>query len=151
MLSRIGGVRALALVAVTASLAGCSAQYRDHGYVPLPEDLAQIEVGRDTRDTVRETLGAPTTAGMIDDRGFYYVSSRMRQFAWRAPEEVDRQVVAVSFNEGGTVTNVERFGLEDGQVVPLERRVTETGGNVSFIRQLLSRLGGFSPASFLNN
>lgn len=151
MRSRARGMRALALVAVTAALAGCSAQYRDHGYVPLPEDLAQIEVGRDTRDSVRETLGAPTTAGMVDDRGFYYVSSRMRQIAWRAPEEVDRQVVAISFNDGGTVTNVERFGLEDGQVVPLERRVTQTGGGVGFIRQLLSRIGGFSPAAFLND
>lgn len=151
MRSRNGDVRALVLVAVTAALAGCSAQYRDHGYVPLPEDLEQIEVGRDTRDSVRENLGTPTTAGLVDDRGFYYVSSRMRQFAWRAPEEVDRQVVAISFNDGGTVSNVERFGLEDGQVVPLERRVTQTGGSVGFIRQLLSRLGGFSPASFLNN
>ena len=35
----------------------------------------------------------------------------------------ERQVVAISFNESGTVTNVERFGLERGQIVVLSRRV----------------------------
>jgi outer membrane protein assembly factor BamE (lipoprotein component of BamABCDE complex) len=144
------GARGLALVVATIALTACSAQYRDHGYTPPPEDLAQIQVGRDTRETVRETIGAPTTEAMIDERSYYYVSSRMRQFAWRAPEEVAREVVAISFGPSGTVSNVERYGLEDGIVVPLERRVTDSGGNVGFIRQLLSRLGGFSPETFLD-
>ena len=144
------GLRALALVVALGALAACSAQYRDHGYMPPPEDLEKIAVGQDTRETVRETIGAPTTAGLIDDRGFYYVSSRMRHFAWRAPEEVERQVLAISFDDRGTVANIERFGLEDGRAVPLERRVTRTGGSTSFVRQLLSRIGRFSPGAFLD-
>ena len=40
--------------------AGCSAQYRNHGYVPSEEDLAEVVIGVDTRDSVAETLGAPT-------------------------------------------------------------------------------------------
>lgn len=151
MRSRTAGRRAAALVTVTVALAGCTAQYRDHGYVPPPEDLAGIEVGRDTRDTVRETVGAPSTSALVGDRGYYYVSSRMRHFAWRAPEEVSREVVAISFGGNGTVTNVERYGLEDGVAVPLERRVTESGGTTSFLSQLLSRIGGFSPGTFLED
>lgn len=151
MRSRNGGRSAVALLAVTATLAGCTAQYRDHGYVPPAEDLAAIEVGRDTRESVRETIGAPTTSALVDERGYYYVSSRMRHFGWRAPEEVSREIVAVSFGDSGTVTNVERYGLEDGIAVPLERRVTETGGSAGFLRQLLSRLGGFSPGAFLED
>lgn len=145
-----GGRTWLALLAGAAVLAGCSAQYRDHGYVPPPEDLAEVELG-DTRESVRETIGAPTTSALADESGYYYVSSRMRHFAWRAPEEVSREIVAVSFSDAGTVTNVERYGLEDGVAVPLERRVTESGGSRGVLRQLLSRLGGFSPGAFLED
>ncbi|MFT5786619.1 MAG: hypothetical protein ACI9KK_001979, partial [Ascidiaceihabitans sp.] len=35
-----------------------------------------------------------------------------------------------------------RFGLEDGQVVPLARRVTSTAvSNKSFLRQLIGNIG----------
>jgi len=144
------GLKAAVAAVALAALGACSAQYRDHGYTPPQEDLDEIVLGVDTRDSVAETIGAPTMSGVVNDSGFYYVESRVRHFAWRAPEVVDRQVLAISFDTNGTVTNIERYGLEDGQAVPLTRRVTQTGGNVSFIRQLLARLGSFSAADFLN-
>ncbi len=42
------------------------------------------------------------------------------------PEEISREVVAVSFDDKGVVRNIERFGLENGEVIVLEHRVTET-------------------------
>jgi hypothetical protein len=48
------------------------------------------------------------------------------------------------------VSNVERFGLADGRVVPLSRRVTETNIQGSgLIRQLLGNLGNFDPGAFI--
>jgi hypothetical protein len=55
---------------------------------------------------------------------------------------IDRQLVAITFNTRGTVTNIERFTLQDGQVVALTRRVTDSGiRKVSFIGQLLNNIG----------
>jgi hypothetical protein len=66
------------------------------------------------------------------------------------PKEISRELVAVTFDGNGTVANVERFGLEDGRVVVLSRRVTDNGLNdISFIRQLFGNIGNFDPSGVL--
>lgn len=133
------------LAAVLTLLAACAPTFRDHGYVPSDAALAEVEVGRDSRDTIGQIVGRPSAAGIVADGGWYYVRSRYRNFAYRAPEEVDREVVAISFAGDGTVTNVERFGLDDGAVVPLSRRVTDTNvEGVGFLRQLFGNFGRFA-------
>lgn len=126
-----------------ALLTACTPLYRNHGYVPVDDDLALIEVGVDTRDTVAEKVGRPSTLGLLNDTGWYYVQSRWETLGPRAAKEVDRQVVAITFTPEGTVTDVGRYGLEDGQVVTISRRVTESNvRGASFIRQLLGNIGG---------
>ncbi len=138
-----------AAVVVLSGLSGCSAQFSNHGYVPPAEDLEQVIVGVDTRASVQETLGAAGSGSVIDDQGFYYVRSRLQTMGFRAPQVVEREVVAISFDQNGTVSNVERFGLEDGAVVALSRRVTSSGvANKSFLRQLLGNIGRFNPNAF---
>jgi outer membrane protein assembly factor BamE (lipoprotein component of BamABCDE complex) len=123
-------------------LTSCGAIYRNHGYIPTPQDLGQIIVGQDTRASVAEKIGQPTTAGVVDDGAWYYVESRFRHFAYQKPKEIEREVLVVSFSASGTVANIERFGLESGQMVTLSRRVTSSSvRDTSFLRQLLGNLG----------
>ena len=141
------GLGALALVV----LAGCSAQYRTHGYVPSESDLQQIVPGVDTRGTVEDLVGIPSTSGTLTKSGFYYIESEVRHFAWRRPEVVDREVLAITFDGNDVVRNIERYGLEDGQVVPLTRRITRSGdGDLSFIRKLFGNIGGLNLGELLN-
>lgn len=143
---RIGLVTLLCI-----ALAGCTARYRTHGYVPSEDELQQIVPGVDTRGTVEDLIGVPSTSGTLNESGFYYIESDVRHFAWKAPEVVDREVLAITFDSGGVVQNIERFGLEDGQVVPLARRITRSGdGDISFIRKLFGNIGGLNAADFLN-
>lgn len=147
--TRRTGLRVLkaAFLSVGIGLAGCTPQFSNHGYIPPPEDLEQIEVGSDTRETVAEKVGVPVSSGVLNDSGYYYVRMRTRAIGPLAPQEIDRQVVAISFSSNGIVQNVERFGLERGQVVPLERRVTSSPvSDASFLRQLLGNIGRFNPA-----
>ena len=133
-------------------ITGCSRLDSKNGYIPDAQLLDEITVGRDTKDTVGRILGRPGTEGIIDENAWYYVRSDYERFLWRAPVEVDRQVLSVSFADDQRVQNIERFGLEDGQVVVLERRVTDSNTQgVSFLRQLFSNLGNFNPGDFLNN
>jgi len=135
--------------ALCAVVAGCSPDYVNHGYIPPAEDLEQITVGVDTRETVDQVIGTPSTAGVVNEGGYYYVRSRKRTIGAFAPKTIDRQVLAISFNDAGVVSNIETFGLERGQVVPLTRRVTTSGvENSGFLRQLLGNLGRFNPAAF---
>ena len=97
------------------------------------------------------TVGRPSSAGLLQGAGWYYVGSRWKHFGARAPEEIEREVVAISFDDKGTVTNVERFGLEDGEVVVLSRRVTETSiKGIGLIRQVLGSFGRVSADQILN-
>lgn len=140
------------LVVGLTVLAGCARLDSSHGYVPEAELLEEIEVGRDTKQTVSRILGRPGTEGIVDDAGWYYVKSDYERFLWRAPKEVNREVLAVTFSEDGLVENIERFGLDDGQVVALSRRVTDSNTQgIGFLRQLFSNLGNFDAESLLGN
>ena len=137
--------------AVLLTLVGCGPVIQNHGYVPAEDDLARIEVGRDNRETVQAIVGRPSTAGLLNDEGWFYVQSRWRQFGPMAPQEIDRQVLSISFDKRGYVSNIERFGLEDGRVVALSRRVTDTNiAGVSVVDQLLGNLGVLNVGQFLN-
>lgn len=144
--------RAVLALALLSLVVACSPIIRNHGYVPTDDDLALLTVGKDNRDTVAFAVGRPSAAGVLDETGWYYVQSRYRQVGPRAPQEVERQVVAISFDQGGTITNIERFGLQDGRVITLSRRVTETNiKGANFIRQLLKSVGRFKAGDFLKS
>ncbi len=140
--------KTLVFAACLAIAGACSPIFKNHGYVPPPEDLAKIKVGVDTRDSVEETIGAPSSAGVVRDSGYYYVASRVRHYGPKRPEVVSRELVAISFDQRGVVRNIERFGLEDGYVIVLDRRVTDSNvEDKGFLRQLLGNIGNFNPAN----
>jgi outer membrane protein assembly factor BamE (lipoprotein component of BamABCDE complex) len=137
------------VLALMTGLAGCTALYENHGYVPPEEDLQQLVPGVDTRATVDDVIGAPSTTGLLGGGDYYYVSSRLKTFGMLRPEVVDRQVLAISFDRQGVVANIERFGLRDGRTVPLSRRVTDNSvADKGFLRQIMGNLGNLNPADF---
>ncbi len=146
-----GAAKGLMLLALVLSLAACTARMRNHGYTPSDADLAQIQVGVDTRESVIEAVGSPAGYGVLRETGIYYLSAKTRTWGPREPEFIDRQLVAISFGPGGRVSNIERFTLRDGNVVALSRRVTDSNiSGVSFLRQLLGNLGRFRAEDFLD-
>ncbi|UWQ80699.1 outer membrane protein assembly factor BamE [Leisingera sp. S132] len=145
-------LRGAVFAAAGLALAACASVYRKHGYVPAPELLAEVVPGVDTRDSVAETIGIPSSTGVLNESGYYYVATRFRHYGAKAPEPVARDLVAISFDTSGVVQAIERFSLEDGKVVPLERRVTSSGvQDNTFLRQLLGNLGTFNPGQLLNS
>lgn len=143
-------LRPVFFAAAIATLVGCTPIIRNHGFIPPQEELDRIVVGQDTRESVRALIGPPTTGGVLDGSGFYYVASQFRHFGALAPQIVDRQVLSVTFNESGVVSDVALYGLEDGRVVALSRRVTDSNlGNITIVRQILGNIGRFDAGTFL--
>lgn len=129
-------------VLLAFGLTACSATYTNHGYTPPAEDLANILPGLDTRESVEETIGQPSAAGLMEENIWFYVASRQRHFTYHAAEVVEREIVAISFDDRGVVENIREMGLEDGQIVHFSRRVTETNiQEVTFLRQLARNFG----------
>ena len=129
----------LGLVFALGLLSGCTTQVENFGYTPTEFELEEIAVGTDTQETVAQKVGIPPLEDLRRDDVWYYVSSRYETYAWRAPVEADRQIVAIRFSEGGSVSNIERFGLDSGEVIVLSRRTTDAAvPDLGFIRGLLN-------------
>jgi outer membrane protein assembly factor BamE (lipoprotein component of BamABCDE complex) len=145
------GALALALSGVAAlALSGCAAVYENHGYIPSEVELAGVEVGKSTQGDVTTAIGRPASTGVLEGSAWYYVGSRWKHFGARAPKEIDRQVLVISFTSAGVVENIERFGLEKGQIVVLSRRVTDSGiKGIGVLRQLFGNLGRLDAGQVL--
>ncbi|NPD16168.1 outer membrane protein assembly factor BamE [Xinfangfangia sp. D13-10-4-6] len=142
----------MAALGLLLLVAACAKIYRNHGYVPDDVELAKVQVGVDTRETVTEKIGRPSAQGLLNDLGWFYVQSRFEHYGPQEPTEVERQVVAINFTESGKVANIGRYGLEDGRVIELSRRVTESNiRGVSFIGQLLGNVGRLNASDLVRN
>lgn len=149
---RTAGAGRIALMLALCVLAACAPRARTHGFAPSDAELEEIVVGLDTRETVAGIIGPPRTAGLLTESGWYYVRSTFRDRPPRAPVEEDRQVVAITFDDAGVVENIERFGLDRGEVVVLSRRVTTSNvQGVGFLQQLLRNLGRIDPGQLTDD
>ncbi len=139
----LGGLKAIAVATcVAATLAGCSTIERNRGYVPDASELAQIAIGTDSRQTVQDSLGSPSAIGTFDDSAWYYIRSRHERVAFFREEVIDREVVAIYFDDENKVEDIAHYGIEQGQVVSYSNRRTPTRGReLTILEQLLGNIG----------
>jgi outer membrane protein assembly factor BamE (lipoprotein component of BamABCDE complex) len=125
-------------------LSACAAgTITKHGQYFTDTDLQAIQPGM-SQNQVRTALGTPATTAIIDGgRTFYYISSTDKEVSFFLPTEQSRQVVAVHFNQGGTVENVANYGLKDGKVFDFISRTTPAPGGKddSILKGLFRNLG----------
>ena len=145
-----GNLRAAGFVLAVVAVSACTPMTRFHGFAPDARELAQVQVGQSTRAEVIALIGPPTSDAGLRGDTIYYVSSQFDRIGPFAPREVDRTVLAVSFDANDRVTNLVRYTLEDGQVVALDRRVTDDGiADVGVLSQLLGSFGRIDAGALL--
>lgn len=145
-------IRLLGVAVFMMAVTACSPVYESHGYAPSEYELEPVVVGASTREAVVAAVGQPMVTNTKYGESWFYVGTRFRHYGMNEPEVVDRNVVVVSFDDAGNVSNVERFTLADGKTVSHSRRVTETNlGRLSLVEQLLRSLGRVDPAAILEN
>jgi len=130
---------AIAVVS-TIALGGCTtSEVFNQGYVVDQTALDLTPVGS-SREQVLLSLGTPSTTATFDNEVFYYVSQkRVRGAMFMKPKLVDQTVLAVYFDEEGTVKQIANYTLQDGKVFDMISRTTPTGGiDKSFLAQVMS-------------
>ena len=137
--------------AVALSLAAaCSPIKHSHGYTPRSDELDKIKVGVDTRSSVQNKLGRPSTLGAFDDDDWIYISIKSETLAFLEPEVVEKRVVLVTFNKEGVVADVGNYGLEDGKVIDLVSRTTPTSGRkLTIVQQIFANIGRYGGGNIL--
>jgi outer membrane protein assembly factor BamE (lipoprotein component of BamABCDE complex) len=135
------------LVLVGAVLVNCSPIVDHRGYLPRDGDMQNIQHGM-SKTEIEALLGSPSTTATINVAGdsYYYISSVVEERAFLKPTEVERQVVAIRFDESDRVQSFAHYGLEDGRIVNFSSRETPTRGReMGILEQLFSNIGNVSP------
>ncbi|EKV31310.1 Outer membrane lipoprotein OmlA [Caenispirillum salinarum AK4] len=136
--------RVATAVVLAAGLAACAADVNPRGNEPAAEVLSQIEPGTHTQAQVRSMLGSPSTTSTFGDETWYYISAKTTQWAYRSTQELDRQVVAISFAPNGVVKDIQTMDKSAGREVDIVDRETPTPGkDETILQQMLGNLGRF--------
>ncbi|MGI9405816.1 MAG: outer membrane protein assembly factor BamE [Hyphomicrobiaceae bacterium] len=132
--------------ALAAFVAGCTPTVSKHGHLLSQSDLQQVQPGA-SKEQVQTALGTPDTSSTTGGGAYYYISSTREQTAFLKPKVVDRRVVAVYFDQFGTVENVANYGLKDGKVFDFISRETPTHAkDLNIIQKLFRGIGtGITP------
>jgi outer membrane protein assembly factor BamE (lipoprotein component of BamABCDE complex) len=111
-----------------ASLAGCTGEQFQKGYILPPGALEQIPIGA-SQDQVLIVMGTPSTVATLDGEVFYYISQRSeRMVAFMNQKVVDQRVIAVYFDKNRRVRRLANYGLQDGKIFDFISRTTPTSG-----------------------
>jgi outer membrane protein assembly factor BamE (lipoprotein component of BamABCDE complex) len=141
----------LAATAAVALLSACAPTVQIHGYIPPESDVARITPGFDSIATVEEVLGRPASRALLGDSAWFYIQSTVENYTYNPPRVIDRTVLAVTFDQNGIVQDIARYGLEDGRIVNLTTRTTETGGRtLGVLEQIFGNLLNLDSGQFQN-
>jgi outer membrane protein assembly factor BamE (lipoprotein component of BamABCDE complex) len=131
------------VLAAIVLLAGCTPVISQRGYLADPVTEASIKTGTDTKTTIQDRLGDPSTTATFGDDYWYYITSTERQVAFFDPRTTGRKILAVHFDKDGKVVDLKHYGLRDGHLVAFEDRVTPAKGReITFLQQLLNATPG---------
>ena len=139
-------LRVYVVILLTSILLSCTANIKNHGYIPSKTDLETLVIGKDTKQSVAKKIGLPATAGL--EGAYYYVRSTFNAPGFKSAQLVDRTVVVLSFDQRSKLKNIETFNVDNGNFVRLDYRVTETGlDNKNILQQIIGSIGGPSASS----
>ena len=139
-------IRKMLLVAMFMLQTACSNDLFlvHNGNIPVDEKIAEVHKGQ-TKQDVMNILGAPSlTTGLSDDH-WIYMASTMKKVAFLRPEELNRKVLAITFDDD-KITKIEKLSLADGNNIKIEKDVTNaTEREQGFFRKYFGGVGSYMP------
>ena len=135
---------ALAFAALSVlGVAACAPTTTYQGFQAIDSNPADVKIGDDTRSTVLAKLGTPSATSTFDKDTWYYMDQVVNRTSFYNPRMSRRDVVAISFDKNSEqVTEVRKYGLQDGKVFAFNKRETPTRGReMTVLEQLLGSIG----------
>lgn len=136
--------RALAVVCgAAAALSACAPINGRQGFQVQDVAPKDLKVGTDTKATVMEKLGSPSSVGVFDSNTWYYISQSTERYTYHQARVTSRDVTVVSFDKDSEkLASIDTLGLKDGRKLAFNRRETPTRGRaLTVLEQLLGSVG----------
>ncbi|MBR1949186.1 MAG: outer membrane protein assembly factor BamE [Alphaproteobacteria bacterium] len=122
-----------------------------NGNMPSEDRIAKITNGS-TKDEVIQILGAPSAIVSFDDNSWIYMSSDIKRVAFKKPEEINRDILKLRFDNSNKVVEVTRLSKADGkEIVPCQEKTEVKGENLGFFRKYFGGVGQYNPLAGQNN
>ena len=136
-------VIAIAALALVGAAAGaCTPVTTYTGFQAREDQPMDAKVGIDTKSTIQERLGSPSTVATFDPNTWFYVSQTATKFAYELPKVAQRDITQISFGPDEKVKEVKVYHLKDGYKIAYNKRETPTRGReLSVLEQILGNLG----------
>lgn len=116
-----------------------------NGNMPADDKVALISKGQ-SREQVEEILGSPSSVTSFDGDTWIYMSSTLKKVAFLQPEIVDREVLAIKFNNQGKVVEISELDRKCGRDIAVDNTETPTEGHkIGFFRKYFGGVGAYMP------
>lgn len=143
--------RLLVILTLAILIGGCEGYGREdsRGAILPPDRVDEIRVGSTTQTELTEILGSPTTTSTFPSAGeaWYYIYKETETVAFYRPVTLKQQVIEFQFDNGGRVTEMKKYGLDDARNIELVQRTTPTRGKqLTFMEQMFGNFGRFNQA-----
>ena len=140
-----GGFMAFLCLGITIIFCACEARVATHGFMPREELVNHLSPGGQDKRLVSQVMGTPSSIGSFDDNVWYYITQRTKKKAFFKPQLMEQQVLVLLFDEKEILQSIEKYNLEEAQLVePLDDKTPTVGRKLTILQQLFGNLGRFS-------
>lgn len=115
------------------------------GNMPSEDKIERLAPGME-KNQVRELLGSPSSVVSLDRDTWIYMSAEIEQIAFMRPEETERRLLVVKFNNSGKVTDIKHIDKEKGKEIQISEQETATPEQEQgFFRKYFGGVGQITP------
>ena len=127
---------------VLAALGGCSSIKDHRGYLIDQALVDSVQPGIDNKLSVEKTLGRPTFASQFGEPTWYYVAIDTKQAAFTRPRAYQETVLKLHFDPSGSVTRVDKSGIDKiVRLDPDHHKTPTLGQHRGFLEDLFGNIG----------
>ena len=139
----------ISLSLLSGLLIGCEPFIENHGYNQETLDAGKIQINVDTKETIQEKMGTPSSTSIFPIRKgnveteWFYITKRTSSKAFFTPDTLNQQTLVIGFNEKGIAVDVQ---MHDGEKrIPLNPRKTEsTAYESNVMRDIFGNFGKYT-------
>ncbi len=143
---RIPFVTRAFVVAVVSTLAvsACAPRVANRGNMPDADRITQIKPGETDKGDVERLLGSPSSIAPFGDEKWMYIGEITETMAFFQPKVAERHVLVITFDDKGTVKDLEAHGMEASNEIEPVKRITPTvGKELTVLEQIVGNLNRY--------